>query len=124
LEAYAKSIGYCSTCTNKQIGDLFESIFQEFASTQPSLIAGGFRKNISKFPLSKRPTVPDFIADALPTQKGKPAGRIPGGVWFEAKAWSGGLYESSSTYQIRGHIDNLSSLTLPYRNYPNFAAAL
>jgi RHS repeat-associated protein len=124
LEAYAKSIGYCTNCTSNQLGSLFESIFQQFASTQPSLVAGGFRKNTSKFPLSDRTTVPDFIADALPTQKGKPAGRIPGAVWFEAKAWSGGLYESSSTYQIRGHIDNLSSLTMPYRNYPNFAAAL
>jgi hypothetical protein len=45
-------------------------------------------------------------------------------VWFEAKAWSGGLYETSSTRQIKGHIDNLSSLALPYMNYPSFAPAL
>ena len=34
---------------------------------------------------------------------------IPGAVWFEVKAKDGNIYNSTSTGQIRGHIDNLNA---------------
>jgi len=125
LKEYAQSIGYCQDCTSNQLGSLFENIFEQYGSHQQNLVNDQFARNTTPYVLSPRTTVPDFTANANVWEDGVPIGLVPNGVWFELKAKYGGLYESSNTYQIRGHIDNLYVLTLAWKaRYPEWIPAL
>jgi len=55
----------------------------------------------------ERNTVPDFLGDALVYDRSIWPDLVKRGLFGEAKAKQGGLYLSSNTYQLKGHIDNL-----------------
>lgn len=101
---------YCKDCSSGKLqqvtGEFFERQFEAFASgVTPSKF--NFRKGTKLY--GPRNTVPDFIADFIREYKnGRAPTTVKGAVAFEVKAMNGSLYLSSNTYQLMGHIDNLS----------------
>lgn len=101
---------YCQDCSKGKLqqvaGEFFERQFEAFArGVTPSKFR--FRKGTKLY--GARNTVPDFIADFIREYKsGRASTRVQGAVAYEVKAMNGSLYLSSNTYQLMGHIDNLS----------------
>jgi hypothetical protein len=117
LITYANSTGYCTTCTENQLGTLFEDIFLNYMTEEHGggAAAHNFRRNNTLWDDDNdRNTVPDFTADAGYTKTWLWIPykfiRVPEGSAFELKqSKRRGIYLSSNDYQIKGHINNLAA---------------
>jgi hypothetical protein len=103
------------TPNDNDLGQTFEDLFQNFVDGNPVLsVEYGTTKNSDKSTGGTRNTVPDFKGDQfvhiLDEVEGVPVRtvRISGSTWYELKSSTGGIYMSSNTYQVQGHIDNLA----------------
>jgi RHS repeat-associated protein len=119
LETYSQSIGYCTTCTDQDLGKIMEKTFEDFMK-EVIPAKYGFGRNSRKWVGGNRNTIPDFTAmSGYYRTIGRIPIRIPGSlikVWggsiFEVKSSKNGIYLSSNLSQVRGHIDNLRIKTL------------
>ena len=114
LNTYAQSVGICSPCTSNELGAVFEDLFEivwrsdlGFAAT-----AANFRRERQIWNLGgNRNTMPDFTSDGAYVRIGffgsESVTRVLRGSAYEVKAYSRGVYLSSNTYQLKGHIDDL-----------------
>ena len=113
LEDYYSQYHNGDSGNNSDLGNAFETIFRQFATTKwpafhinPTVNPGDIlRENTG------RNTLPDFIGLGLYQNKAQPLPiqSVPGGSFYEVKAYSGRISLSSNKYQIKGHIDNLIS---------------
>jgi RHS repeat-associated protein len=113
IVAALKFIGLPSD--DNSVGNVFEFFFKDFVNENPDLVWGfNFRENKKKFDKGgERNTVPDFTAD-LETRIYYEGGYAKNYISeeasrFEVKAKYGGVYLSTSTNQLKGHIDNLAA---------------
>lgn len=96
------------------VGRMFEYLFNEYVTKKkPGNVWGfNFRYNTKKYTMGgDRNTVPDFVADVWTGYNGEGGATylIEGSVAYEVKAKYGGVYLSTSTGQLKGHIDNLEA---------------
>jgi hypothetical protein len=115
LSNYGNLTGQCTSCNDQQLGNFFERIVGVGLRTDPLFTNNNYRENTKKMEQSgERNTVPDFIGDAIQVvSMPKAKSRIEiinNSIWVEVKAKNGDVYNSTSANQIKGHIDNLSSL--------------
>jgi hypothetical protein len=127
LELMAITEGFCSPCSNYDLGIYFEEVFERHIISTGFGVNSGLHRN-DKLYKGSRNTVPDFVGDEYTfTRSRMPSTRrLPGTVWVEMKAkYGGGLYKSSNKGQIYGHISNLNSDTFHHRSkYPGYKPTL
>jgi hypothetical protein len=116
LHLWAK--GKCVYCTDKQIGDEFENIFEKWYRAHVGLEAEflRFKKLVpqrDKFNYSWRPSSPDFVNDqfyGIANNRGYVEyERVEMSEFYELKAVEGRVDLSSNDYQLEGHILNQSN---------------
>lgn len=107
-----------------RVGKIFED------SWHRSAIASGFEadhysSDTRKMSGGTRTTKPDGFADGiLKTGWFEPNIRVKEAAWFEVKAKSGDIYNSTSTGQVLGHLTNLAaSIPREYRVYGGMRAS-
>ena len=113
------------------IGHTFEDAWHQSALLSGTFAQDNYRANSEKME-GERTTVPDGVSDGFiytMSYKNLPKGkitdeiRVPDASWYEVKAKSGNIYNSTSSYQILGHLRNLSSrVPYTYRYYGTFKA--
>jgi hypothetical protein len=114
LEEFVKS-NFCPTCSTGELqtytGKLFELAWHRFALTLPTIALRNYRPNSEasngSYRSAPRTTVPDGISDSLYIEDYGVIGHIPNGSYYEVKAKSGAIYNSTSDGQIEGHITGL-----------------
>ena len=101
---------YCPLCSTGQLqemtGRIFESTWNTFARS--ALLSDGYHPNNLLTGGSGRNTVPDGMAIGQGGNLQKGISTFTDAAWFEVKAMDGTLYQSSNTWQVAGHIDNLA----------------
>jgi hypothetical protein len=119
--------GKCQDCTDNQIGEEFETIFENFVRNSNKDWYLGLGPNFRRGSKLEGPdlnTVPDFMADVFVRGKGPLGGlfleRIPGATIYECKAMYGNLYMNDDTKQIRAHAFNpANKFRFKIANYKN-----
>jgi hypothetical protein len=89
----------------------FENKWHEAAESQPTARIRNYSRNTDVVTGGDRNTKPDGWADSfqhIVTPTRRTTIRHRRSHWFEVKAKDGKIYNSTSSGQIRGHIDNLS----------------
>jgi hypothetical protein len=129
LISFVKEKKLCVTCSENDLGLIFEDLVYELTKTRLQFQNQDFKKNDKKFGEGNRNTIPDFVGNShifdfsefnkynqqrigerpLFNTKYPIFTRINDAAWIEAKQKNGNIYMSTSTYQIKGHIDNMSS---------------
>jgi RHS repeat-associated protein len=98
--------------TENELGAEFENLFYSFVLNNPVLSDEyDVHPNNDLSTGGVRNTVPDFVGDMfvhIIDGMRVQVVRMKGAQWFELKAKGGGLFLSSNTYQVQGHIDNLA----------------
>ena len=103
-------IGCSSGKQQNHAGRYFERKWHEWAKSNLSEMR--YRENTEKYIQGSKPTVPDGIADQrIRWMEGNKIRKkfFSGSAWFEVKAKNGNIYNSTSAWQIKGHITNLAA---------------
>lgn len=111
LIVYSRLRGLCVICTDNKMGYIFEDIFEGFMATKFAAHLMDFSKYTGpKWSFGGRNTVPDFTATNGYTEffSRRPVFVRHGSIYEVKNKW-GGLYLSSNSGQVRGHINNLAA---------------
>ncbi len=106
------------------MGDLFENLWHRSA-IESGFLRDNYSINNSKMTGGTRNTVPDATADGIiRTPWWEDDIRVSKAAWFEVKAKNGNIYNSTSTGQTLGHIQNMA-IQIPgqFRNYGKMHAS-
>lgn len=100
----------CKACSDgelqEKVGKRFEESWNDYADK--NLRDRNYSSDTHTVKGGDRNTKPDGWADSFEYSRKGTRKRHPRAAWFEVKAKSGTLYNSTDTGQIKGHIDNLA----------------
>jgi RHS repeat-associated protein len=124
LIAYAQATGKCTTCSENQLGEIFEEIFEAYMEDEHPVgdKLHNFRRAQNLLTdANDRNTKPDFVADDYYNAAAWPFPpliiKVAEGSIYEVKQNNGrGIYLSSNTGQLKGHIDNQVAKTIGHKS--------
>jgi RHS repeat-associated protein len=126
LKEYARLLypDYSNGQLENFMGDLFENLWHRSAIESGFLI-DNYSINNSKMTGGTRNTIPDATADGIiKTSWWQDDIRVSKAAWFEVKATNGNIYNSTSTGQTLGHIQNIAiQVPSQFRDYGKMHAS-